>query len=90
MMTVNTDVRTLSGTVFSGCLAMPARLVTFSRPVKPIIAIGSAKASEFQVGSVPRSISLVSVVQSNSSTSPNTASPTCTTRSSSARNTPAT
>ena len=33
MTTVKTDVRTLSGRLFSGFFATPARLPTFSRPV---------------------------------------------------------
>ena len=39
---MNTDERMLSGTDFSGRLTRPTSPVTFSRPVKPIIAIGSA------------------------------------------------
>ena len=47
----------LSGMSFAGFFAMPARLATFSRPVKPIIAIGMANASALQVGLTPRSTS---------------------------------
>ena len=84
---MNTDERMLSGTDFSGRLARPTSPVTFSRPVNPIMAIGRANASEFQVGFVPRSMLLVSAVQSNSSSSPISASPACTTRSSTASTT---